>query len=250
VTAPAGTCARPGPVRPGSSFHFLAIRAAAIGACCVCWAGPAAAEVGATLSLFSDARFRGYSLSEGHPVGNLDLSYDGSNGLYAAVSASALASSHEGIKPLGLQLNAGYAKRLSDITLDVGAVHSAYSHYSSAGSANSYTEVYAGLTYKVFSSRIAFSPHYFAHGAKTLYGEINANVSPVPKVYVTGHAGLLVPLSYRDNNAQYDWRIGISREIGRASIHLIGSGGGPGRDRYHGREHSRNALVVGVSWAL
>jgi uncharacterized protein (TIGR02001 family) len=209
--------------------------------------------VGAALSLFSDARFRGYSLSEGHPAGIFDLSYDDPNGLYAAASASVVASSREGIKPLGLQLNAGYAKRLSKFTLDLGAIHSTYSRYSSAASANSYTEVYAGLTYRVFSSRIAFSPHYFDHGAKTLYGEVDANLEPARKLHLIGHVGLLVPISYGGtdtSDAQYDWRIGISRDLGRASLHLIGSGGGPGRDYYNGRSHSRNALAIGISWAL
>jgi uncharacterized protein (TIGR02001 family) len=202
--------------------------------------------------VFSDARFRGYSLSEGHPVGIVDLSYDGPSGLYAAVSGSALASSEDGIKPLGLQLNAGYAKRLSEVTLDAGVIHSIYSRYSSRGYANAYTELYAGLAYKFLSSRVAFSPHYFEHGARTLYGELDADVSPVRKLHLTGHAGMLIPLDYGDgsetNAVQYDWRIGVSRDVGRASLHLIGSGGGPGHDYYNGRAHSRNAVIAGVSW--
>jgi len=206
------------------------------------------AGVGAAVSVFSDARFRGYSLSGGHPVGILDLSYDDRSGLYAALSGSALANSG-GIRPLGLQLGAGYAKRLSGFTVDFGAIHSRYSRYSGRGS-SSYTEVYAGVTRKFLSARIAFSPHYFDRDARTLYGEIDANFTPVRKLHLSGHAGLLVPLNYRDTTAQYDWRIGVSRDIGRASIHVIGSGGGPGKDYYRDRGHSRNALTVGVSWSL
>ena len=118
------------------------------------------AEVGAAVSVFSDSRLRGYSLSGGHPVGIVDVSYDDASGLYAAASASAFASSNDGIKPLGLQLNGGYAKRLSGVTLDFGAIYSTYSNYSSRGSSSSYTEIYAGAGYKFLSSRIAFSPHY------------------------------------------------------------------------------------------
>jgi uncharacterized protein (TIGR02001 family) len=208
--------------------------------------------VGAAVSVFSDSRLRGYSLSGGHPVGTIDLSYDDPSGFYAATSVSAVASSYDGIKPLGLQLNGGYAKRLAGVTLDFGAIYSSYSHYSSRESANSYTEIYAGAAYKFLSSRIAFSPHYFEGGARTLYGEIDANFSPTRKLHVTGHAGLLVPISYRgeDPSNQYDWRVGISRDAGKATLHVIGSGGGPGRDYYDGRSHSRNALTVGISWAL
>jgi uncharacterized protein (TIGR02001 family) len=145
-------------------------------------------------------------------------------------------------------LNGGYAKRLSGVTLDFGAIYSTYSHYSSQGSSNSYTEIYAGAAYKFLSSRIAFSPHYFEGDAKTIYAEMDANLSPARKVHLTGHAGLLVPLSYSE--PRYDWRLGVSRDVGRASLHVIGSGGGPGRDHYRGHSRSRNAVVLGLSWAL
>jgi uncharacterized protein (TIGR02001 family) len=222
---------------------------------CLFAASPAAAEVGAAVSVFSDARFRGYSLSSGHPVGVVDLSYDDPGGLYGAVSASAVASSDDGIRPLGLQLSAGYARRLRNgFTVDLGAVHSRYSHYSSRGYANSYTEIYAGASRGVLTSRVYFSPHYFGHGSKTLYGELDATVSPIRKLRLNGHAGLLVPIDYRgahtDDRAQYDWRVGVDREIGRASLHAIVSGGGPGRDYYGGRTHRKTALILGLSWAL
>ena len=218
-------------------------------------AWPAPAEVGAAVSVFSDARFRGYSLSSGHPVGVTDLSYDDPSGLYGALSGSVVASSDDGIKPLGLQLSGGYAKRLSrGFTVDVGAVHSQYSHYSSRSDSNSYTEVYAGLSRGAVTSRIYFSPHYFGRGSRTLYGEVDATISPIRKLRVNGHAGLLVPIDYRtansDGRAQYDWRLGVAREIGRGTIHVIASGGGPGRDYYSGHPHSKTALTFGFSWAL
>lgn len=217
-------------------------------------ASPVAADVGAAVSVFSDSRFRGYSLSGGHPVGVVDLSYDDPSGLYASGSASVVASSGDGIKPLELQFGGGYARRVSAVTLDFGAVHSEYSRYGRWVTARSYTEIYAGATYRFLSARVGFSPHYFEPGARALYGELDADVSPMRKVRVTAHSGLLVPLSYREGGGikatQYDWRIGVSRDIGRASVQLIGSGGGPGRDYYRGRGHSRNALIVGVSWAL
>jgi uncharacterized protein (TIGR02001 family) len=217
-------------------------------------AAPAAADVGAAMSVFSDSRFRGYSLSGGHPVGTLDLSYDHPSGLYASASASVMASSQDGIKPLEAQFGGGYARRTSGVTFDVGAIHSEYSHYGRWVTARSYTELYAGATYRFLSARVAFSPHYFEPGARTLYGEIDANLSPKRKFHVTGHAGLLVPLSYSDasgrKETQYDWRLGVTRDFGRLSLQLIGSGGGPGQDYYRGRGHSRNALTIGLSWAL
>jgi len=187
-------------------------------------ATPAAAEVGASVSVFSDARFRGYSLSSGHPVAVVDISYDHRSGLYGAV------------------------------TIDVGAVHSSYTHYSSRGEAKSYTEVYAGASRGFLTARVYLSPHYFGRVAKAAYGELDATVSPLRKLRLSGHVGLLVPIEYRpasnDERAQYDWRLGVAREVGAASIHVIATGGGPGRDYYGGRRHDRTTLILGVSWAL
>jgi uncharacterized protein (TIGR02001 family) len=229
--------------------------AGAVAAGWLCAATPAAAEVGAAVSVFSDARFRGYSLSSGRPVAVLDVSYDDPGGLYGAVSASAVASSDDGLRPLGLQLSGGYAKRLpGGVTIDVGAVHSSYTHYSSRGDATSYTEVYAGVARDFLTSRIYLSPHYFGHGTKAVYGELDAAVSPLRKLRLDGHVGLLVPIGYggadNDDRAQYDWRLGLAREVGRASLHVIATGGGPGRDYYGSRPHNRTALILGLSWAL
>ena len=214
-------------------------------------ATPASAEVGAAVSVFSDARFRGYSLSAGRPVAALDLSYDDPSGFYGAVSASAVAN--DGLHPLGVQLNAGYARKTaSGPTLDFGVIHSSYSRYGS-GRAGSYTEVYGGATYKFLSARLAYSPHYFERGAQTLYGEADANFSPARKVHLDGHVGVLAPLSYRgEENApvRYDWRIGSAYEAGPVSLHAILTGGGPGRDYYRGRTRSRTALVLGLSCRL
>ena len=241
---------------PGRGRGWGASRAvprAVFAAVCLSWAAPSPAEVGAAVSLFSDARFRGYSLSAGHPVGVLDVSYDHPDGFYGAASLSALASSNGGIEPLGAQLSGGYAKRLGRVvTLDVGAVHSRYTRHSSRGHATSYTEVYAGLSHGILTSRVYFSPHYFGRGSKAVYGELDAAVSPVRKLRLSGHVGLLVPIDYgvtRDR-AQYDWRLGAAREIGPATLHLIATGGGPDRDYYANRPRKRTALIVGLSLAL
>ena len=219
----------------------------------LCSAAPAAAEVGAAVSIFSDARFRGYSLSGGRPVAIADLSYDDPGGLYGAFSASAVLGNDDGIRPLAFQLNGGFAKQVRpDLALDLGVIHSSYSRYASRGS-NNYTEVYAGVRRKAIAARVAYSPHYFEAGARTLYGELDAELSPAPKLRLNGHFGLLFWLDYPYEEkppTQHDWRIGASREVGPVSLHLIVTGGGPGRDYYRGRWHSRTALVAGLSWPL
>ena len=236
------------PRRPAARVRYLFF---ALG---VGLSAPAAAEVGAQVSVFSDARFRGYSQSAGHPVATLDLSYDDPRGFYVTAAGSVVASDADGIKPFEAQIGGGYARRITDVTVDLGAIHSEYSRYGRWVVPRSYTELYAGATYRFLSARVAFSPHYFEPGTRTLYGEANANFSPAHKLNVAAHAGVLVPIDYREPSSgrpvQYDWRLGISRDIGHASLHLIGSGGGPTPDIYGGRKHSRTALVAGVSLPL
>jgi uncharacterized protein (TIGR02001 family) len=218
---------------------------------------PAAAhaQVGATVSAFSDLRFRGYSLSEGSPVAVLDFAYDDPSGLYAGGAATGVLREGGEPAPLALQLNAGYARLLrSGTTLEAGITGSTYSSYSGGHGRTSYTEVYAGVARGALSARIFLSPHYFERGRWTAYGEVNANVSPARHWSIDGHAGMLVPLrtptSAESYRAQFDWRVGVSREIGRVSLHAAWTDGTPGRDFYRGRTRSRSAIVLGASLVL
>ena len=219
-----------------------------------CWAVPAHAELGATVSVFNDLQFRGYSLSDGRPVATLDFAYDDPSGFYAGASATGVLREGGEPAPLGFQLNGGYAKRLkSGTTLDFGIIHSSYSHYSRGDHGESYTEAYAGVSRGGLSSRIYLSPHYFAPGAWSAYGEVNGVVSPTPKWNIEGHVGLHVPLRTPpadDYRTEVDWRIGVSRQIGRLSLHAAWTDGAPGNDYYRGHEHSRSALVIGASMVL
>jgi len=222
--------------------HAIATFAAALLA--LNTATPAPAEVGATASLLSEARLRGYSLSAGRPVAELDLSYDHLNGLYAGLSGSVVA--HDGLKPLALEENVGFAKKLrGGPTLDFGIVNSNYSRHSGHYRSLSYTEAYAGLIGRNVASHVYLSPNYFHSDTWTLYGDIDAAIQPARKWRVTAHVGALNYLhGAPDEKSQYDWRIGVTREIGRFSAQIALSGGGPGRDYYYGREHNRTALVA------
>jgi uncharacterized protein (TIGR02001 family) len=233
------------------SFAFKAI----LPATALALSTPAAAQTGAAFSILSDYRFRGFSLSDGRPVGIFDLSYDAPSGLYGAASGSIVVSRGEGLQPLGIQLNAGYAKRLrSGLTIDAGVVHSAYSEYSSRGSAYSYTEVYAGLGGKIVSGRLSVSPDYLRHGVWTVYGEANGSIPAGSKLRFTGHLGLLLPLDYQGAEGHYrhefDWRLGIERDFGRLSVHADWAEARPGDERYPAASHNRTGLILGITYAL
>lgn len=226
---------------------------AAVAALALFTAAPAAAQVGAALSVYTDAQFRGYSVSGYRPIVTLDLSYDDPSGAYASLSGTVVAT--DGVRPFSVQLGGGYAHRLaSGTTLDFGVVHSAYRYYSGGTRSNAYTEIYAGVARGSLSSRLSFSPHYFRSGERTLYGEVNGNFPLSPRLRATGHVGLLVPVRTpryaTGSRAEHDWSLGLAHDFGRFTLHGDISGGGPGRDFYRGREHRRTRLVVGATYAL
>src|SRR5437868_7721981 len=187
-------------------------------------ASPAAAQVGTVVSIFSDSRFRGISLSDGRPVGIIDLSYDASNGLYGAVSGSVVDTRDDGVRVLSVTLNGGYATRLrSGLTADVGIVHSRYSHYSAVASGRAYTEVYAGLSGKLVGTRLSVSPNYLGGARWTAHGEINGHVDLSTRLLVDGEVGVLVPFGRAANGgisqAEVDARVGIAQRMGPVTLH-------------------------------
>lgn len=193
-------------------------------------------------------------MSDGRPVAILDLSYDAPNGIYGTVSGGVVDARGEGLRPLRLALNAGYARRLrSGLAADLGIVHSRYSRYSGVSSGRSYTEVYAGLSGKVIGGRLSVSPNYLGLARWTMRAEINGHVDLTPKVLLDGEIGVLVHLGggYQDRSrGQLDVRVGIARRIGPITLHAAVSARGPGPDIYAGRQHSRAGLVLGISSAL
>lgn len=217
---------------------------------------PAAAEqIGAVVSIFSDDRFRGVSVSDGRPVGTLDLSYDASNGLYASLAGTLIATGDEGLRALSAAFDVGYAKRLhSGLTVDVGAYHSRYSHYSGLSSGRKFTEAYAGFSGRIVGARISVSPDYFGVPRWTAHGELDAHLDLSRNSSLEGRAGLLVPLSQEsyeeDLHTQFDARLGIAQRTGPLTFHAALSGRSGSDEIYRRRGHGRLALVFGVSTTL
>lgn len=252
VTAPAGA-------RASRRRRWAGNRGCVTSILAVIWlaaaASPGHARAGAVVSIYSDERFRGYSLSDGRPVGILDLSYDDPQGFYGALSGS-LVASREGLRPLSATINAGYARRLgSRLTGDVGIIHSRYSHYSGLASGRAYTEVYAGLSGKHLGTRLSISPDYVGTAGWTAHGEINGQVDITSELLLDGTLGALLPIgggAYRGNSAaQWDVRAGLAQRVGRLTLHAALTARARGPDIYAGRDHHhRIALVIGVSTGL
>lgn len=216
---------------------------------------PAAAQLAGSVSIQSDDRFRGRSLSEGRPVATLDLSYDTAAGFYLGGEVTAVATRHEGARVLGFQENAGYAwKTKAGPVIDLGVANASYTEYFSGGYSADYTELYAGLITGPIASHIHFSPNYFRHGVSTVYLETDGVARIASRWRLNGHVGALVqtggPSTSMARRSHYDWRVGIAHQIGRFNLQASWSGGGPDRDYYAGDTHSRDALVFGLTWAF
>ncbi len=226
-----------------------------IGLALLCGATPAAAQLAGSVSIQSDDRFRGRSLSEGRPVATLDLSYDMAAGFYLGGAVTAVATRHDGVRVLGFQENAGYAwKTAAGPVIDLGVANANYTEYFSGGTSADYTELYAGLITGPIASHIHFSPNYFRHGVSTVYLETDGAARIAPRWRLNGHVGLLVqtggPLAAMSRRSHYDWRVGIAHQIGRFNLQASWSGGGPDRDYYASDTHSRDAFVFGLTCAF
>jgi uncharacterized protein (TIGR02001 family) len=216
----------------------------------LCLAAPAAAEIGASFSVQSDARFRGRSLSRGRPTASLALSYDAPGGFYLGAAASGVATAHSSIRFLGIDANAGFAHRLaSGPTLDVGVEHYRYTEYYSSGRKARYTEIYVGLIGRNLSSHLYYSPSYFGLGFSTVYGEVDGLIRVGDTWRVNGHFGVIARVD-GDRKPGYDWRIGVAAELRPFDVQVAVGGGGPMPQYYGGRPHSREALTVGITYVF
>jgi uncharacterized protein (TIGR02001 family) len=218
--------------------------------------GAARAQVAASAAIESDFRFRGFSLTDGHPAGTLQLSYDHPSGFNANAAASAVARG-DAVDFLGYQVNAGFAQRVTpELSLDAGIVQRwfryRYDYFGSTYISDAtYPEAYVGAGVRNFSARVYYSPHYFRDDASTLYGEIEVGLEPVPGLRLAGHVGGLAYLTvpdapFFDGRSMLDWRISASKQLGRFEVHTAVSGGAP--ETYH-RALGENgtAVTVGAS---
>lgn len=179
------------------------------------------AQVSGSLSLVSDYRFRGVSLSDGHPELQLSLAYDSPVGWYAGAFASGMRW-RDGGSETQVVAYGGYARRLaSGLSWEVGALDSVYLQ---AGQLN-YAETFVGLSYDKVGGRIYFSPRYLGQDIRTAYAELNGTYQVRDWLHVLGHVGFLRPLSRPDSYAaeipsRYDVRIGASANLADWTVQL------------------------------
>jgi uncharacterized protein (TIGR02001 family) len=217
-------------------------------------AAPAQAEIGASLTLASQDRFRGYSVSDGRPAATLSLSYDDAGGAYFEASIMATGAQRYGPRRYRFEENAGYALRIAGgPTVDAGIVHADYSGYYIYGKRVTFTEFYAGFLTNHLSAHIHYAPAYYQHGVSTFYTDLEGSAEPIPHIRLSAHYGVLFQVDGVHEAAgrtMHDWRLGASTGVGSLSFELAFSSGVKKRGFYGAPRHRGTALLFAATKAF
>ncbi len=182
----------------------------------------ASAQVSGSLSLVSDYRFRGESLSDEQPAAQMNITYDHPGGWYAGAFGSTVQLPKQSSRNLQVLAYAGYARRTtSGRSWELGAD---YSGFSGAGDYN-YKEVYVGVASNNLSGRVYYALDYFGQGSGTVYAELNGTRRFQNHTRLLGHLGVLRRTSASattDGSGRYrfDVQTGVGIDLDQASIQL------------------------------
>jgi len=225
-----------------------------LGSALLLFAAPACAEVGATVTLASQDRFRGYSVSDGYPAATFSLSYDDAAGPYLEGSVMVAGNPSHGIERSRFEGNAGYAMRLKNgPTLDAGIVHAEYTGYRIYDRQAVFTEIYAGLIAGHVSAHVHYSPTYFQHGITTFYTDLDGSASLTPRLRLSAHCGMLFQIDGSHEPAgshMRDWRIGASTDVKNLTFEVALASGSNRRSFYGTERNGGTALLFSATAAF
>ena len=213
------------PARPARLALLIALLLAGPGA--------ARADVGATLSVQTDARERGVSYSGNRPGAQLGLAWDGEGGWYAGASLSRIRFDRQS----GASLRA-YGGRVFELQPGLDAEAGLLTNSFENASSYSFVEAYAALLGERWKLRLYASPDYYGNGQRSLYGEFNLHWPLAQGIAAIGHAGVLRAwgrpgvISYGPHpSVRVDLRAGVSFQLGEGSelqiAWVAASRGGP-----------------------
>jgi uncharacterized protein (TIGR02001 family) len=217
-------------------------------------AGVAHAQVSGTLTVVSDYRFRGVSLSADEPAAQGGLVYDDPSRWYAGAFVSTVKLAGESATSAQAALYTGATLPLGDAAhWDVGAYYSAFSD----NRAYDYGEAYVGIAFPEITLRIHYSPDYFGTARGSFYGEINASRALGAGFVAFGHVGVLVPEGRAEDTYTatvqnpVDARAGIGFETGAWKLRVAWVGiNGIGTNYPVAGAQRRRTAVASVSWSF
>ena len=237
------------PTRPR---ELAALRGAVTVTVCVALicADAAADQLSGSLSVVSDYRYRGVSLSDNDPAAQGSINYDDARGFYAGAFVSTARFAFQSSSELQAIGFFGYAWRLpSGVSGDVGADYVLFTRTHDYA----YPEVYLGFASGIWSGRLYFAPRYYVRDGNAIYGEVNAAQPLSDRLRVIVHGGVLWsksdnPYDGSGERATFDARVGLGIDLDRFSVELSWVGLSNTRSAYpftgNGR---RNGPVVAVT---
>lgn len=207
-------------------------------------AAPALAQLTSSLSVDSDYRYRGVSLSRRRPAVRLDLDYDDASGAYGGVSLIGMRDNAYGRLGLSYVGYAGYVWRSArGPSLEAGMTDT----HIRNGADYDYNEVYGGLVTRDFTLRLYYAPHYYGSRLRTLYSELGTARRLSPNLRVFLRAGMLTPLNGADRRERYDARAGLALSLDRYTFQAAWSRANPLAGYRSRRPDNGNALILSVS---
>lgn len=207
----------------------------------------ACAQISGTVSLVTNYRFRGVSLSENKPAAQLGIAYDDALGWYAG----AFASTVDFATPVGHQLQAipfvGYAWRsATGVSWEFGGDYSAFTGNASD---YNYPEAYFGVAADNVGARLYYAPRYFGLNSAAVYGEVNASQPLLDRVRLLAHVGVLWNTNanpyYGQPEHLFDGRVGVGVDLEQFNVQLSWIGISSASAAYGiTNVRSRNGLVL------
>jgi uncharacterized protein (TIGR02001 family) len=173
------------------------------------------------VALTTDYAFRGISQTDENPAIQGGFNVNHASGLYAGVWGSNVDFNEDetgGVDGATLEVDVfgGFASKFGDSELgyDVGVI--GYLYPGADGDRNyDYAEIYAGLTYKVFSAKYYYSNEFFAETGNAGYFDLTANVPLANDFGFIAHVGR----QNIDDNTLFgapdytDFRIGVNKKL-------------------------------------
>jgi uncharacterized protein (TIGR02001 family) len=228
-------------LRRGRTFTFAALLL-----------GPASAvqaQLGASLAVDSDYRFRGVSLSASGPTARASFNYDAANGCYGGASATRVELAQG--DPYAQVL--GYAGCAFPVGVGRHVEAGAALLHFTGDSSYDFAEGYVGVLAERWAARLHFAPDYFGRHVSTVYAELDVHTLLDEHWRVFGHVGAIARISGNgggESRGRADVRLGagwVWRGLDLQISWLAASRGGPYPAVY---DKSRTAWVAGASYSF
>lgn len=214
-----------------------------------CASSIAQGDVSTTVTVASDYDFRGITQTALDPTLQASLDWSGESGLYVSLWGSNIDFGQdglpgspgfdgaEGLPPVpavdavdGVDLNVevdftlGYEGTFTDeLSYNVGTVYYKYLGNDDVGINDfDFGEVYTGLSYKIFSTKLWYAWDFSNAGDSAWYLEANADV-PLPADFaLVLHGGYSFGNYWKNEDIgleeYYDLAVGVTRTIGRFDV--------------------------------